>query len=182
MSKPPGEIAKLILSILAAAGLITVALVAPNFIQVFGNLGYGRRYNNRDYERSLLVLRRKKFIKVKKQKGKISIIMTKLGRQKILEDSLRNITISQQKKWDKKWRLVIFDIPERYKKERLKFSKLLRQMGFVMYQKSVWVSPWPCSEEINYIKEVYSINIYVKLITADNIENSYTLIKDFGLA
>jgi len=46
-----------------------------------------------------------------------------------------------QEKWDGEWRIVVFDIPEKFKKIRRLLRRNLTVLGFVPWQKSVWVSP-----------------------------------------
>lgn len=70
-------------------------------------------------------------------------------------------------KWDKKWRLVIFDIPEEMHKERIKFRKKIKALGFEMIQKSVFIFPHPCFEEISDIAASLKVSDYIDIITAE---------------
>lgn len=45
-------------------------------------------------------------------------------------------------KWDGKLRVVIFDVQERWKKDRERVRSLLKNLGFGMLQESVWVTPF----------------------------------------
>ena len=69
--------------------------------------------------------------------------------------------------WDKKWRIVIFDIPQELHKQRNYFRSKLKSMGFYMIQKSVFVIPYPCEEELGVICSQYKISDYVDVIIAD---------------
>lgn len=69
---------------------------------------------------------------------------------KFLED-LRFDKIQQTKPWDKKWRIVIFDIPETKRNERDKIRQLLKELGFYKLQLSTWAHPLPC---LNYFKSI----------------------------
>lgn len=55
----------------------------------------------------------------------------------------------QQRTWDRRWRLVVFDIPERQKVRRELLRAKLRSLGFGMWQKSVYVSPHDVMREMN---------------------------------
>ena len=84
--------------------------------------------------------------------------------------------------WDKKWRLVIFDIPQELHLARIKFRKKLKNLGFFMLQKSVFVLPYPCHEEIGDICEQLDISDYVDIITAEDVGfKKLELIKYFTL-
>lgn len=52
-------------------------------------------------------------------------------------------------RWDGKWRMVIFDIPEKRKGDRDTLRRLLVQFGFKMLQASVWASPYAVPQEFN---------------------------------
>jgi len=84
-------------------------------------------------------------------------------------------------KWDKKWRIVIFDIPEknRLSRERLRFY--LKDIGFKMLQNSNWICPYGDFDEIqNFLKEE-KIEKYVILIVSDKISNELLYKKKFDL-
>lgn len=54
-----------------------------------------------------------------------------------------------RKKWDGKWRTVIFDIEEKSRHERDSLREELKGLGFGKLQESVWISPFPIENEIN---------------------------------
>lgn len=71
--------------------------------------------------------------------GEVCLQLTRTGRNKIKKSF--PLVDFQQKRWDKKWRLVIFDIKETSKAAREKLRAKLKELGFGMVQKSVWISP-----------------------------------------
>lgn len=80
-------------------------------------------------------------------------------------------------KWDKKWRIIIFDIPQEKHNKRNWLRKKLRNMGFYMVQKSVFAFPYPCEEELGYICSHLDVNDYVDIIMADSIGSKEQEIK-----
>lgn len=82
-------------------------------------------------------------------------------------------------KWDKKWRLVIFDIPDGKKNERDILRDKLERMGFLKLQESVYVFPFECGKEIEALKKIYFIEPYVQYVLADRIETETNLIEEF---
>jgi len=178
MPKTTGEIGKTILVVLGAIGLVTVAVTAPNLLQVFGNRG---RYKNCQYQRSLNTLKKKKLVTIRQSKQRLQIKLTNEGYKQLNYVDLFNIEIKREQKWDKKWRLVMFDIPVTYNKARIELTHLLKRLGFKMLQKSVWICPWPCSTEIECITSAYRINRFVKVITAEEIPQSQELSEYFQL-
>ncbi len=57
------------------------------------------------------------------------------------------------KKWDGKWRIVFFDIPEPERVIRDKIRRLLKELGFKGVQRSVWISPLPVNKKVKEIKK-----------------------------
>ena len=53
----------------------------------------------------------------------------------------RTLKLLKTSIWDHKWRLVVFDIPEKYATLRDKVRTILKRSGFVKLQQSVWVFP-----------------------------------------
>jgi len=138
--------------------------------------------SNQSLERSIESLYVSRLISKKRSKdGTTTLILTKLGRQAALTYDLENMRIEVPKKWDKKWRIVIFDIPEPMKKVRDAFRSHLRILGFYELQKSVLVYPYKCSNEIEYIISLYNIGKYVRFIVATSIDNQEYLGSKFNL-
>ena len=81
--------------------------------------------------------------------------------------------------WDKKWRIVIFDIPEELHKNRNQLRTKLKNLGFYMLQKSVFVIPYPCEKELGYICRNLKIVNYIDVILAESIGFKEKEIKDF---
>lgn len=86
-----------------------------------------------------------------------------------LEKSSRRYFRSQNKKWDKKWRVVIFDIPQDLHTARVRLRRRLKNLGLHMLQKSVFVFPYPLEEELGYICKQLEISDYVDVILAEQI-------------
>ena len=89
--------------------------------------------------------------------GRLKITLKKLGKQKVLIYNLDEIKLKKQT-WDKKWRLVIFDVPDNQKKAREALRRKIKEMGFYPLQKSVFINPYKCEDEIDFICSVFEIN------------------------
>lgn len=93
---------------------------------------------------------------------------TKKGETWLASQKLR-ILSSVNGKWDKKWRVVIFDIPKEMNNQRNILRSKLKSLDFTMIQNSVFVIPFPCEEEIGYLCSHLRISDYVDIIVADSI-------------
>ena len=159
--------------------MVSVAILVPNAFQVFGNR-YKNSKSRNNLNRSLRRLASDRLVTIKQQGDHTVISLTKNGKKKYLKYKLEDLKLKKPKKWDKKWRLVIFDVPNQYNAARMAFTRKLKELGFVYLQKSIWVTPYPCKDEVDFIKEIYEIRPFVRLITADFIDIQHDLIKKFG--
>ncbi len=176
------EVAKAILYTIAGIGLIVVAISAPNVIGVFGRYYRTKRFSKRQIYNSLWKLKQNSLVSIKEQKGKTIVELTKNGKHKVLKYKLDDLIIQKSKKWDHKWRLVIFDVPEKFRISRIYFAAKLKSLGFLALQKSVWVYPYACENEIDFLKEIFEIREYVRLVTAVSVEYQEDLVKEFSLS
>ena len=103
-----------------------------------------------------------------KEVSKGNFRFTKTGRI-WLQKSLLKYYRSINYQWDKKWRVVIFDIPQELHNERNKFRARLKSLGFYMIQKSVFVFPYPCEKELAIYCSELKINSCINILIADNI-------------
>ena len=74
-----------------------------------------------------------------------------------------------------------FDIPERFKKAREALRNKLRELGFAKLQESVFIYPYECENEINFIVEVFLIRPFVRLIRAKHFTNEEQMKIGFDL-
>ena len=82
--------------------------------------------------------------------GLITLFATKKGKLKALDFKLENIK-NKKEKWDGRWRMVAFDIPEKYRKGRDSLRWKLKKIGFCEMQKSVLITPYDCEAEIRIL-------------------------------
>jgi len=105
--------------------------------------------------------------------------LTLRGKETLKRYLTGDFIIEKPLKWDKKWRLVIFDIPNDKKKTRDILRHKLETLGFFNLQESVYVFPFDCQNEIEVLKNIYYIKPYVQYIVADRIETEIDLLKKF---
>jgi CRISPR-associated endonuclease Cas2 len=166
------KINKVILNSLYIAGFVSVALVAPNALQLFDPKKRPRMDSMR---RAFSRLKSSGYIEVVDQKARL----TQKG--KILLNRLTYLGYGETKKWDKKWRVIIFDIPEKRRVVRDQLRQTLNTIGFVKLQNSVWVYPYECSELISLLKSDFKIGKDLLYLTVFEIENDQFLRKYYKL-
>lgn len=173
-----GEIAEIILSTLLVAGVITVAAVATNAVQIYKYFTPKNSSDRMRIKRSVTRLERTGFIE-HAPGGKGLFVLTKKGKEKALRYSLEQMKIAPQKTWDKKWRFVMFDVPEEKKQARRAINLVLKKIGCVQYQKSVFVTPFPCKKEIDFVGESFGVRDNIRIIVASEVEQIEPLKKAF---
>lgn len=113
--------------------------------------------------------------------GSTTVHITKQGRIKALTYQLSTMQLGQPKKWDRRWRVVIFDIPNKYNRVRDIFRMRLKQLGLFPLQESVYVSPCPCFEEVEFLRELYGIRFTARYLLVERIEEDEALRDHFNL-
>ncbi len=133
-------------------------------------------------KKAIKSLYQSKLIKEKENAdGTITLVLTDKGKERALTYNLDNIEIKKPNQWDKKWRVVLFDIPEKIKKAREAMRRHLKNLGFYEFQKSVFVHPYDCKDEIDYLIEFYDLRRFVRFIIADSLDNELHLKNYFKL-
>jgi hypothetical protein len=83
--------------------------------------------------------------------------------------------------WDKKWRMVTFDIPESMRRERDALRYLLQRHSYFQLQKNVWVFPFENDELSEFIFERPELrDMIVRSVVSDTTAD-VTLRKHFKL-
>jgi len=174
----------LILGSAAVAGVVGIALLAPPVLRLLKNADPEwllKRDPRRRLRESALRLKRKGLVEFKNENGKKRLRLTVRG-EKIM-GSIWNETYQLQKprRWDGKWRLVIFDIPEKRRPMRDKIRHLVSRLGFLRLQDSVWVYPYDCEELVTLIKIDLHVGRSVLYVIADAVEFDEPLRRYFKL-
>jgi phenylacetic acid degradation operon negative regulatory protein len=87
----------------------------------------------------------------------------------------------KSRKWDGKWRIIIYDIFSGKKQERELFRKTLKQLRFLQLQKSIYLTPFPCYDEIEYLRQVCDVGKEVIMLTVSGLENESVYKEYFNL-
>ena len=110
-----------------------------------------------------------------------TIVITREGKKVALNFKSNQMKIKPMKKWDSKWRVVLFDVPEKARYVRDGVRSALRRMKFFEYQKSVFVHPFKCRDEIEFITEFYEARPWIRFLVAESLDNEFHLLTHFGL-
>ncbi|MDP4001365.1 MAG: CRISPR-associated endonuclease Cas2 [bacterium] len=165
-------------------GITAVSILAPQLpyvlLKAYIQQKLRKPYSKGQMHNSFKYLKRKKFIAFEYKKNKIKVILTKLGRQHLNKVAFEEIKI-QPIKWDGRWRLLTFDIPENKRGARQTFRRKIKEIGFFHFQRSVFIFPYPCKKEIDEMANLLEIRPFVHLITCDRFPGDHNLLKKFKL-
>ena len=178
------DVQRAVLGTLATAGVVGVMLVAPNIFQALPRLMGKQRYKLAFQTRTALSrLAVKGHIRFLEKNSKRSVEITEAGRRALALSLARGSAPARRKRrWDKRWRLVMFDIPQKRKTVRDRLRILMRECGFLRLQNSVWVSPYDCEELITLIKTDLRLGTSVLYAVVEQIENDGWIKRRFGLS
>lgn len=169
------DVSKKILECLIWAGVITIAATSPFFLTRLAKIILKeQKYKNSNerFKRSFYYLKKKGLIIVEKDQHDIVITPTEKGIKLMKRYQILELKIERPKKWDGKIRVVTFDIPNIHQTKRNAFRRKLKELGFYSSQKSVWLHPFECKNEIKILKDFFSLNNkQIHFFTAEKIED-----------
>lgn len=137
-------------------------------------------YNSRKVSQTFSGLRRYRFIRRVKNSSSSDYILTPKGEKRLQTIIIDEIEINRPKKWDSKWRIVIYDLPIRFKVTRNAFRWKLKELGFFQLQKSTWVYPFPCEREVMFVADFFGVQKYIEILEVNKISNDKKLKAHFG--
>lgn len=170
-----------LLRLIAAGGLITTVVIAPNAVQALDKPvskfldKLDERSRERELRRITYYMKSRGLIKYSPNDYEHGIEITKEGLRRLKKSNYDDLSIPTPEKWDKKWRLVFFDVPIEANKQRGMLTYKLRSLGFQQLQKSIWVHPFPCKPEIEAITEFLGIRKYLTYIEINKIDSEKQL-------
>jgi len=176
------NITKELLMYFLKVGTIYVAASSPYFARRVLKEIFKEKYDKQKFSSSFSYLKRKNLVEIKKENHDVKIYLTKEGEKRAKKYHINDLTIKKPKKWDQKWRIIIFDVSQSNRLIRDIFREKIKELNFYCLQKSVWVCPYPCEKEINILKEFLGVSTKdIRIIIAQKIEDDGKIRKFFKL-
>ena len=169
---------KIILGTVAMAGILSIGAIVPNALVAMAKLGLlPRKQDDSLLKRTYRRLVHQGFLRYR---GKFLHVTPKGDRLlHHLDPTEKNRAVP--KHWDGKWRVLIFDIPEKRRSLRYQIRTSLISIGFVRLQDSVWVYPYDCEDFIALLKADLKIGKSVLYMIVESLEYDTHLKKHFKL-
>lgn len=179
---------KLVLSILGKGAFLPTMFIAPGTARLSGKLfknekGWDdwKKYNLNYLRQTISRLEKQKLVELSEEAGKQVIKLTKDGELKILKYAIEELKTEKPKTWDRKWRLVIYDIPTKKKQLQNIVRGTLKRLGFLKIQESVYLIPFPCFDEIEFLREYYGLGDNIKILIVTKLEREVSYRTYFGV-
>lgn len=179
--KKKRDIQHAVLATIAIAAFVPLAIVAGNVLQLLEylpNEKYNLKYQMKSVAGRLVA---KKYAVWVERDGKKYLQVTLKGRKALAFEQAKVALKNQKKKWDGRWRMVVFDIPERRRLIRNRLRTIMLEIGFIRLQDSVWVYPYDCEDFVALLKAELKIGKDVLYAIADTIEHDKDIRKHFHI-
>lgn len=128
------------------------------------------RFNKFRLKQALKRLHQQKVIEVGEKDGQTFIKLTDKGEVRLLKYKLDEVKVDSAI-WDGKWRLIIYDVESDKKLLRDVFRRFLKKMNFLQLQKSVYLTPYSCSDQIEFLRQYYHLGEEILLLEIGILEN-----------
>jgi len=163
-------------------GAFAVQRIAP---EVLRSLKRDRKFARQfgySVRSKLTQLQKEGLVSFEERKGIRYARITPAGRNALI---IRGNLLAQKKReprrWDGRWRVVIFDIPERRRAIRDELRRMMRSFGFYRLQDSAWVYPYDSEDVIALAKAELKLGSSVLYMIVEHIENDRQLKEEFLL-
>lgn len=126
-----------------------------------------RKRNRKQFGQFINYLKRKGYIKDANLKARKGFLLTKAGEEKALK--LKYKLLDKKERKDGKWIMIMYDIPEKKKRQRSFLREKLKELGYKKLQNSIWVSPYDVFKETEKTIEEYFLSPYIKIFLIEEI-------------
>lgn len=139
-----------------------------------------KKFNTWRLKQVLKRLHQQKLIDIVEQDEGYLVKISNNGKKKLLKFNLDEMEL-KNKKWDGKWRIIIYDILTGKKEQANLFRRTLKRLKFFQLQRSVYITPFKCYDEIEYLRQVCEVDREVLILTVSGLENEKAYREYFGV-
>ncbi len=181
INKRNATIKKAVLGAVALAGVLSVAAIAPAVLPAIEQLQGKKRKSL--YQRLAVDTARRRLVDkgLIEYDGRGFLKLTRLGKEELAKLEASEYKIKIPKRWDEKWRVIIFDIKEERRSLRSRIRRTVLALGFRRLQDSVWIFPYDCEDLMTLLKADFKIGKDLLYLIVEKIENDKPIKDLFGL-
>lgn len=174
------NISQIILAVVATAGVVSLAAVAPNiFIALDSANKLRKKFNALPFDKkqaklqhSFYYLRKSGVVKFKNDKTGFRLFLSKKGKKLWDKFQFRSMEVKKPKMWDRKWWLVAADIPTKhYRLGADQLRQKVKDMGFYFLQRTLWLYPYDPRKEIEFIAITYGVEKFLTVMEVNRLDS-----------
>ena len=181
-STPPNEqLSEIILSVLAIVGMVALAVLAPNIIMLLDRRRR-RQLSPHDVRRSINGLQKRGLVSQQRRGGTYTVQITAEGQLFLKKRRIFRPHIIDDSRWDRKWRLVFFDIPAVRGPIRHHIRRLLRAAGLCPVQRSIYVAPFDCYYLVKELRTRFDLHTSIHYAVVEKMTDSSKYRRHFHLS
>jgi len=147
-----------------------LALLRPDFFEYRDE--YWERYKDKKkrerWAAMIRSLKNRGYLNLKDLQNRKAIIITHRGMDRLFDIKIK--LTERKRRADKKWQMVLFDIPEDRRRNRDLFRKQLKYLGYKKLQRSIWVCPYNVLKETEQLIKRYKLDRFVRLLLVEEIK------------
>lgn len=156
-----GELMKKVLLVIGTGLVIGAVFTMPGILFALKPFFGTKKSSSQALRKTYEALVRKKFVSVRKEKGKYILETTETGKKQQKEYQVGDVKIPVPRVWNGTWRMIVFDIPESKKPAREALRNTLEYLDCYRFQDSVYIHPFECENEIDFVTEIFGVQKYV---------------------
>ena len=180
-----GTLTRALLISVGIAGLAVAAITAPNIARAllpYMKSTFSRTPHERSLLRTLQALKKRRMLRFIQYGDATMLEITEQGRRRLREFEFDSMAFPLPKRWSGQWTVILFDIPEGHKKARDALREKLKQLGCFPYNRSVFVHPTDCGDEIDFVAEFFDVGRYVAHFRTSSLgKQEYRAVQFFGV-
>lgn len=173
------KVSSVALAVIAAAGVISIAAVAPNAFHALNLfLPKKNRYRSwsrgekiRKVEETFYYLKRSGLVRFKKSGKDWLLSLTELGKKRLPQLDLASLAVPKPKRWDGKWWLIAADIPTKdYRRGADLLRRKLKDIGLYSLQRTLWLYPFDPRKQVEFVSQTFGIARFVTVMKVEQLE------------
>lgn len=175
---------KEVITLLGVGTILTAGIIFPGLGVVLKEYNKHRIEESKKEWNKFNLWRLRQLIKRLEQQRVVEIKddlvqITDKGRKRILKFKLEEMVLKNET--DGRWRLIIYDIADLKKYQRELFRSYLKKLKLLPIQESVYLTPFKCEEEIEYLRQLFGIGQEVLILKVTELENEQAYKDYFGI-
>lgn len=127
---------------------------------------YKKERGARKFSKMIYYLKKKGYVRSHNSKNKSALILTKEGISKAFKFSFG---LDKKRRKDGRWIMIAFDVPQKNRKARNLLMSVLKNLGYKMFQQSIWITPYDVSEKTEKLLQFYNLDRYAKIFLTEEI-------------